>query len=62
LAFVKDRQQETGFAASIQETAAHFGFKSPNSVRQHLRLMRAITVFDGDVIEVIEGTTAAGAG
>jgi len=26
------------------------------------RIMRAITVFDGDVIEVIEGTTAAGAG
>jgi len=39
LAFVEDRQQQTGFAPTLQETATHFGFKSPNSVRQHLRLM-----------------------
>lgn len=39
LAFVKNRQRETGFAPTIQETATHFGFKSPNSVRQHLRLI-----------------------
>jgi repressor LexA len=39
LTFVEDRQQQTGFAPTLQETATHFGFKSPNSVRQHLRLM-----------------------
>ena len=39
LAFVEDRQRTTGFAPTLQETAKHFGFKSPNSVRQHLRLM-----------------------
>lgn len=39
LAFFEDRQRQTGFAPTLQETAEHFGFKSPNSVRQHLRLI-----------------------
>ena len=39
LAFIQNRQRETGFVPSLQETADHFGFKSPNSVRQHLRLI-----------------------
>jgi repressor LexA len=39
LAFLQDRQEQTGFAPTLHETADHFGFKSPNSVRQHLRLI-----------------------
>jgi repressor LexA len=39
LAFVEDRQRRTGFAPTLQETAKHFGFRSPNSVRQHFRLI-----------------------
>lgn len=39
LAFVEERQRQTGFAPTLQETAEHFGFKSPNSVREHLRLI-----------------------
>jgi repressor LexA len=39
LAFFEDRQRETGFLPTLQETADHFGFRSPNSVRQHLRLI-----------------------
>lgn len=39
LAFVEDRQRQTGFAPTLQETAKHFGFRSPNSVREHLRLI-----------------------
>ena len=39
LAFVKDRHRETGLIPTIQETARHFGFKSPNSVQQHFRLI-----------------------
>jgi repressor LexA len=39
LAFYQDRQRETGFVPTLQETADHFGFRSPNSVRQHLRLI-----------------------
>lgn len=39
LAFIDGRQRESGFVPSIQEIANHFGFKSPNSVRQHLRLI-----------------------
>lgn len=65
LAFVKKRQHQSGFAPTIQEIGAHFGFKSTNSVREHLRLIqkkgflhkepgrsRALTVVDtnaGDV-------------
>lgn len=39
LVFLQDRQEQTGFAPTLHETADHFGFKSPNSVRQHLRLI-----------------------
>jgi repressor LexA len=39
LEFVVDRQRQTGLVPTLQETANHFGFKSPNSVRQHLRLI-----------------------
>src|ERR1039458_3922208 len=39
LAFVKDRQRDTGLVPTIQETASHFGFKSLNSARQHFRLI-----------------------
>jgi repressor LexA len=39
LDFVEDCQRRTGFCPSLQETAEHFGFKSPNSVRQHIRLI-----------------------
>jgi repressor LexA len=39
LAYVKDQQRQTGFVPTLQETAKHFGFKSLNSVRQHLRLI-----------------------
>jgi repressor LexA len=39
LAYVENRQRETGFAPTLQEAAEHFGLKSPNSIRQHLRLM-----------------------
>jgi repressor LexA len=59
LAFVKERQRQSGFAPTLQEIAAHFGFKSTNSVREHLRLIekkgflhkepgrsRALTVVD----------------
>jgi repressor LexA len=39
LGFIQDRQRESGFVPSLREIANHFGFKSPNSVRQHLRLI-----------------------
>jgi repressor LexA len=39
LAFVEDQQRQTGVTPTLQETAKHFGFKSPNSVREHLRLI-----------------------
>src|SRR6267154_1470961 len=39
LTFIKDRRRQNGFVPTLQETAKHFGFKSPNSVRQHLRLI-----------------------
>lgn len=39
LAFVEERQRSAGFPPTLQEIAAHFGFKSANSVRQHLRLI-----------------------
>jgi len=39
LAFYQNRQRESGFVPTLQETANHFGFKSANSVRQHLRLI-----------------------
>jgi len=39
LAYVEERQRSAGFPPTLQEIAAHFGFKSANSVRQHLRLI-----------------------
>lgn len=39
LAFYEDRQLQTGLVPTLQETADHFGWKSPNAVRQHLRLI-----------------------
>jgi repressor LexA len=39
LAFFEDRQRQTGFIPTLEEAAQHFGFKSPNSVRQHLALI-----------------------
>jgi repressor LexA len=39
LTFFEDRQRQTGFVPTLQETAKHFGFRSPNAVRQHLRLI-----------------------
>jgi repressor LexA len=39
LAFIEERQRTAGFAPTLKETAAHFGFRSANSVRQHLRLI-----------------------
>lgn len=39
LTFIEERQRSAGFAPTLKETAAHFGFRSANSVRQHLRLI-----------------------
>ena len=39
LSFIQDCHRETGLVPTLQETATHFGFRSPNSVRQHLRLI-----------------------
>jgi repressor LexA len=39
LAFYQNRQRETGVVPTLQEVADHFGFKSLNSVRQHLGLI-----------------------
>jgi repressor LexA len=39
LAFYQHRQRETGFVPTLQEAADHFGFKSLNSIRQHLNLI-----------------------
>src|SRR6185437_4481621 len=39
LTFFENRQRQTGFVPTLQETAKHFGFRSPNAVRQHLRLI-----------------------
>jgi len=39
LSFIQDRHRRTGLVPTLQETATHFGFRSPNSVRQHLRLI-----------------------
>ena len=37
--YCKDRQRQTGIFPTLQEAADHFGFKSRNAVRQHLRLI-----------------------
>jgi len=39
LGFVQSRHRENGLVPTLQEIADHLGLKSPNSVRQHLRLI-----------------------
>jgi repressor LexA len=38
--FIQRRQQASGLTPSFQEIAEHFGFKSPTTVADHLRLIR----------------------
>lgn len=38
--FIRSHQEERGYSPTYQEIAAHFGFRSPNSVTEHLRLIR----------------------
>jgi repressor LexA len=38
--FIQRRQQAAGLTPSFQEIAEHFGFKSPTTVADHLRLIR----------------------
>ena len=38
--FLQQCQQARGSMPTMQEIATHFGFRSPNAVTQHLRLMR----------------------
>jgi repressor LexA len=38
--FLQSFQQERGLMPTIQEIAAQFGFRSPNAVTSHLRLLR----------------------
>src|SRR5580704_5328084 len=40
LDFIQKWQQTQGTAPSSQEISAHFGFRSPNAITGHLRLMR----------------------
>lgn len=40
LDFIQDRQRTGGVAPTYQEIADRFGFRSPNSVTTHLRLIR----------------------
>lgn len=37
--YYRDRQRQTGIFPTLQEAADHFGFRSRNAVRQHLRLI-----------------------
>lgn len=39
LTFVVDYQRNSGFPPTVREIAAALGYKSPNNVRQHLRLI-----------------------
>jgi repressor LexA len=39
LAFIEQRQEQTGICPSHEEIAAHFGWGSTYTVREHLRLM-----------------------
>lgn len=39
LSFIEERQKNAAFAPTLEETVKPFGFKSPNSVRHHLRLI-----------------------
>ena len=38
--FIQGRQQASGVTPSFQEIAEHFGFRSPTTVADHLRLIR----------------------
>ena len=38
--FIRRRQQASGLTPSFQEIAEHFGFRSPTTVADHLRLIR----------------------
>jgi len=40
LDFIRRRQQRAGVTPSIQEIARHFGFRSPTTVADHMRLIR----------------------
>ena len=40
LAFVQARQRGEGMPPTLDEICTHFGFSSPNSARQHLRLIQ----------------------
>ncbi|MBN1674555.1 MAG: transcriptional repressor LexA [Kiritimatiellae bacterium] len=39
LAYIVARRRATGMPPTVREIAAHFGYKSPNNARQHLRLI-----------------------
>lgn len=39
LSFIQKSQQETGFPPTVREIAEALGYRSPNNVRQHLRLI-----------------------
>ncbi len=39
LAFIQKYRQETGFPPTVREIAEALGYRSPNNVRQHLRLI-----------------------
>jgi repressor LexA len=40
LEFIRSYQEERGYPPTRQEIADHFGFCSPNSVTEHVRLIR----------------------
>ncbi len=40
LEFIEHKQERSGIVPTQQEIADHFGFRSTNAVRQHLRLIR----------------------
>jgi repressor LexA len=44
--FLQSFQQERGLMPTIQEIAAQFGFRSPNAVTSHLRLLRQKGILD----------------
>jgi len=40
LDFIRNQQRDHGTTPTFQEIADHFGFRSPNSVTEHVRLLR----------------------
>ena len=40
LAFVQARQHAEGMSPTLEEICTHFGFRSPNAAREHLRLIQ----------------------